>query len=71
MKQYDKALKTYQAHLSSLDPQDRDWALFQAGNCSLKEAESKTALKSFEKLKKTNQDPIWSIIADFKESEHN
>ena len=63
--EYTAALKTYQK-LSRLSPnqEDRDWVLFQIGNCSLKKAEPKIAQDAFKKLKENNQDTIWPVVSD-------
>ena len=49
-----------------LSPEDKDWVLFQIGNCSQRKIQLKEALHSFEKLKSSTQDPMWSNIADLK-----
>jgi|GEM_PF-6612793 len=69
---YSEALVNYRkAQGLSLPPQDRDWVLYQIGNCLLKEAKPKAAGETFAKIKAATQDPIWPIIVDFKESEIN
>jgi len=67
---YSEALKTYKKlQAMSLSPDDKDWVLFQIGNCSQKEVKLKEALHSFKKLKSSTQDPMWSNIADLKNFE--
>ncbi len=65
IQEYTAALKTYQRVQSlSPKPEDRDWVLFQIGNCSLKKAEPKVAQDAFKKLKENNQDTIWPVVSD-------
>jgi len=67
---YSKAKKIYQKlERMPLSPEDKDWTLFQIGNCSQREVKLKEALHTFEKLKSSTQDPMWSIIADLKNFE--
>ncbi len=65
---YAQALVHYQElQKLPLEPDDRDWALFQIANCSQKEKKSSEATDSLEKLKSSHSDPIWASIADFKD----
>jgi len=69
-KNYSEALKTYRKlQAMPLSHEDKDWVLFQIGNCSQREVKLKEALNTFEKLKSFTQDPMWSIIADLKNFE--
>jgi len=67
---YSKALKIYQKlETMPLSSEDKDWTLFQSGNCSQRQVKLKEALHTFEKLKSSTQDPMWSIITDLKKFE--
>lgn len=69
-KNYSEALKIYRKlQTMPLSPNDKDWILFQIGNCSQREVKLGEALNTFEKLKSSTQDPLWSIIADLKSFE--
>ncbi|MGA1875722.1 MAG: tetratricopeptide repeat protein [bacterium] len=69
-KNYPEALRAYQElHMLPLNPEHREWVLFQIGSCLQKQAQLKEATDIFEKVKASHQDPLLSALAELREAE--